>query len=169
LAYSSSSSGGSLQVGKHKANHCKAGKARILQELSDWPAMGESENPMLAIVDRLGRLEGLITGLQNIISQNQASTTAFMTRVEALEKRQVELERNMVTTAHIQSLTEKVDSLVTSDASRRGGTDAAKWSITQFAAWAILLVAVLTLIAMVSGKDVTEQRLLHQQTQEKIK
>lgn len=131
--------------------------------------MGENENPMLAIVDRLGRLEGLITGLQNIISQNQASTTAFMTRVEALEKRQVELERNMVTTAHIQSLTDKVDSLVTSDASRRGGTDATKWSMTQFVAWAVLLVAILTLIAMVADKDGIEQRLLHRQTQEEMK
>lgn len=131
--------------------------------------MGENESPMLAIVDRLGRLEGLITGLQNVISQNQNSTTAFMTRVEALEKRQVELERNMVTAAHIQSLTEKVDSLVTSDASRRGGTDATKWSMTQFVAWAVLLVAILTLIAMVADKDGVEQRLLHQQTQGEMK
>lgn len=107
--------------------------------------MGENENPMLAIVDRLGRLEGLITGLQNIISQNQASTTAFMTRVEALEKRQVELERNMVTVADIQSLTEKVDTLVTSDASRRGGTDVMKWSTGQFLTFGALLVATLSL------------------------
>jgi len=119
--------------------------------------MGENENPMLAIVDRLGRLEGLITGLQNIISQNQASTTAFMTRVEALEKRQVELERNMVTTAHIQSLTDKVDSLVTSDASRRGGTEAAKWSIGQVLAFGALVVAIISLIGTVLNKEEIQQ------------
>lgn len=121
---------------------------------------------MLAIVDRLGRLEGLITGLQNIISQNQASTTAFMTRVEALEKRQVELERNMVTTDHIKGLSDKVDSLITSDASRKGGTDAAKWSVSQLVAWGALLVAVLTLIATVVDRDSIEQRLFNQQSQE---
>lgn len=131
--------------------------------------MSDSENPMLAIVDRLGRLEGLITGLQNIISQNQASTTAFMTRVEALEKRQVELERNMVTTAHIQSLTEKVDSLVASDANRKGGTEAAKWSVTQLAAWAILVVAILSLIAMVMDRGEFDRRLLQQETQQESK
>jgi hypothetical protein len=121
---------------------------------------------MLAIVDRLGRLEGLITGLQNIISQNQASTTAFMTRVEALEKRQVELERNMVTADHIKGLSDKVDRLVASDASRKGGTDAAKWSVSQLVAWGALLVAVLTLIATVVDRDNIEQRLFQQQSQE---
>lgn len=128
--------------------------------------MNDPDSPMLAIVDRLGRLEGLITGLQNIISQNQASTTAFMTRVEALEKRQVELERNMVTTDHIKGLSDKVDSLITSDASRKGGTDAAKWSVSQLVAWGALLVAVLTLIATVVDRDSIEQRLFNQQSQE---
>ena len=128
--------------------------------------MNDPDSPMLAIVDRLGRLEGLITGLQNIISQNQASTTAFMTRVEALEKRQVELERNMVTTDHIKGLSDKVDSLITSDASRKGGTDAAKWSVSQLVAWGALLVAVLTLITTVVDRDSIEQRLFNQQSQE---
>jgi hypothetical protein len=119
--------------------------------------MGENENPMLAIVDRLGRLEGLITGLQNIISQNQASTTAFMTRVEALEKRQVELERNMVTADHIKGLSDKVDSLIVSDANRKGGTETAKWSIGQVLALGALIVAILSLIGTVLNTEEIQQ------------
>jgi hypothetical protein len=41
--------------------------------------------------------------------------------------------------------------------------------MTQFVAWAVLLVAILTLIAMVADKDGVEQRLLHQQTQGEMK
>jgi hypothetical protein len=119
--------------------------------------MGENENPMLAIVDRLGRLEGLITGLQNIISQNQASTTAFMTRVEALEKRQVELERNMVTADHIKGLSDKVDSLIVSDANRKGGTETARWSIGQVLALGALIVAILSLIGTVLNTEEIQQ------------
>ena len=112
---------------------------------------------MLAIVDRLGRLEGLITGLQNIISQNQASTTAFMTRVEALEKRQVELERNMVTADHIKGLSDKVDSLIVSDANRKGGTETARWSIGQVLALGALIVAILSLIGTVLNTEEIQQ------------
>lgn len=103
---------------------------------------------MLAVVDRLGKLEGLLVGLQNSISQGQAATTAFMARVERLEQRQVELERNMVTTAHIAALSEKVDSLVTSEASRRGATGAVQWSAGHVVAWAAVLVAVLALVGV---------------------
>ena len=125
--------------------------------------MGENESTMLAIVDRLGRLEGLITGLQASISQGQASTAAFMARVERLEQRQVELERNMVTGADIKSLTEKVDSLVTSEASRKGGTAVATWSVGQLVTWGALVIAILSLI----GVGVNRESLKHQQqTQE---
>lgn len=125
--------------------------------------MGENESPMLAIVDRLGRLEGLITGLQASISQGQASTAAFMARVERLEQRQVELERNMVTGADIKSLTEKVDSLVTSEASRKGGTAVATWSVGQLVTWGALVIAILSLI----GVGVNRESMKHQQqTQE---
>ena len=125
--------------------------------------MGENESPMLAIVDRLGRLEGLITGLQASISQGQASTAAFMARVERLEQRQVELERNMVTGADIKSLTEKVDSLVTSEASRKGGTAVATWSVGQLVTWGALVIAILSLIGVgVNGESMKHQ----QQTQE---
>jgi len=125
--------------------------------------MNDSDSPMLAIVDRLGRLEGLITGLQASISQSQASTAAFMGRVERLEQRQVELERNMVTTTHIQSLSDKVDSLVASDATRKGGTDAARWSAGQVTAWAALLVAVLSLIGVTANREKIQEQ---EQTQQ---
>lgn len=120
--------------------------------------MNDSDNPMLAIVDRLGRLEGLITGLQNIISQNQASTTAFMTRVESLEKRQVELERNMVTADHIKGLSDKVDSLIISDANRKGGTETAKWSVSQIVSWGALLVAILSLVGVGFNTERLQER-----------
>jgi hypothetical protein len=120
--------------------------------------MNDSDSPMLAIVDRLGRLEGLITGLQNIISQNQASTTAFMTRVESLEKRQVELERNMVTADHIKGLSDKVDSLIVSDANRKGGTETAKWSVSQIVSWGALLVAILSLVGVGFNAERLQER-----------
>jgi hypothetical protein len=110
---------------------------------------------MLAVVDRLGKLEGLLVGLQNSISQGQAATAAFMARVERLEQRQVELERNMVTTAHIAELSRKVDSLVSSDASRRGATGAVQWSIGQVVGIAAVLIAGLTLV----GIGVNRERL----------
>jgi hypothetical protein len=49
----------------------------------------EADASLLAIVDRLGKLEGMLTGLQASISQSQASTAAFLSRIERLEQRQV--------------------------------------------------------------------------------
>jgi len=121
--------------------------------------MTDSDSSLLTVVDRLGKLEGLLVGLQNSISQGQAATAAFMARVERLEQRQVELERNMVTTAHIAALSEKVDSLVTSDASRRGATGAVQWSAGQVAAWAAVVIAGLALI----GVGVNRERIQQQQ------
>lgn len=103
---------------------------------------------MITVVDRLGKLEGLIVGLQNSISQGQASTTAFMSRVERLEQRQVELERNMVTSSDIAALSQKVDSLVTSDASRKGGTAVVQWSAAQLAAWITVVISILALVGV---------------------
>jgi len=103
---------------------------------------------MLAVVDRLGKLEGLLVGLQNSISQGQAATAAFMARVERLEQRQVELERNMITSADLASLSDKVDRLIASDAGRRGATGAVQWSAGQVVAWAAVVVAALALVGI---------------------
>lgn len=120
--------------------------------------MTDSDGSIFAVVDRLGKLEGLIVGLQNSISQGQASTTAFMSRVERLEQRQVELERNMVTTAHIAALTEKVDSLVASDASRRGATGAVQWSAGHVVAWAAVAVTALAMVGVGIRSEHTQQQ-----------
>lgn len=125
-----------------------------------------------AIFDRLGRLEGLIVGLQTSISQGQGQVAGFMARVERLEARQVELERTMVTRddlagmtrkvdADLTALMAKVDGLVTSDASRRGGTAVASWSIANLAPWLAVLVAILALV----GVGVNREALQRQQEQ----
>lgn len=101
---------------------------------------------LIAVVDRLAKLEGLLIGLQNSIVQGQAQTSAFMARVERLEARQVELERNMITKNDISSLVEKVDALATSDARQQGGTAVANWSVTNLAPWIAAITATLALI-----------------------
>ena len=118
---------------------------------------------MLAVVDRLGKLEGLLVGLQNSISQGQAATAAFMGRVERLEQRQVELERNMITSADMASLTEKVDRLIASDAGRRGATGAVQWSAGQVVAWAAVLIAGLALVGVGINRERIQQQSQPQQ------
>lgn len=108
---------------------------------------------LMTLVDRLSKLEGLLIGLQNSIVQGQSQTSAFMARVERLEQRQVELERTMVTSAEIQSLIDKVDSLVASDARNRGGTAMASWSVAQLAQWAVAVAAILTLVGVGINHD----------------
>ena len=109
--------------------------------------MTAETDPLLAVVDRLGRLEGLLVGLQNSITQGQSQTAAFMARVERLEQRQVELERNMVTVSHLTPLTEKVDSLLAAEASRKGVNAAAQFGAGQIVSWAAVVVAALALLS----------------------
>jgi len=108
----------------------------------------EADASLLAIVDRLGKLEGMLTGLQASISQSQASTAAFLSRIERLEQRQVELERHMVTSADLATLSAKVDQLVSSDASRKGGTAMASWSFGAAASWAAVAISLLALVGV---------------------
>lgn len=110
--------------------------------------MSDADPPLLAIVDRLGKLEGLITGLHNSITQGQTSAAAWMTRVERLEQRQIDLERRMVTVDHLRELSEKVDTLVSSDASMKGGRAVATWSIGQMVLIAGLLITFLSLYSI---------------------
>jgi hypothetical protein len=119
--------------------------------------VNENDN-LLAIVDRLGKLDGLICGLQATITQSQASTAAFLSRIERLEQRQVELERHMVTSADIASLAAKVDQLVTSDASRRGGTSLASWSVGTAASWAAVAIALLALVGVGINRERIQQQ-----------
>jgi|GEM_PF-2095470 hypothetical protein len=108
---------------------------------------------LLTLVDRLSKLEGLLIGLQNSIIQGQQQTSAFMSRVERLEARQVELERNMITKDDIASLVNKVDSLATSDAKQQGGTAVAKWSANTLGTWAAVLLSLLALIGVGTNRE----------------
>lgn len=110
--------------------------------------MSDADPPLLAIVDRLGKLEGLITGLHNSITQGQTSAAAWMTRVERLEQRHIELERRMVTVDHLRELSKKVDSLVSSDASMKGGRAVATWSIGQIVVIAGILITFLSVFSI---------------------
>lgn len=110
------------------------------------------------IVDRLGRLEGLLVGLQNSIVQGQTQTSAFMARVERLEQRQVELESRQVTKDDLKDLSTKVDNLIKAEATQRGGVSVASWSFSNIVNWLAFFVAVLALI----GVGVNRERLLQQ-------
>jgi ABC-type sugar transport system ATPase subunit len=120
--------------------------------------MDSDTGSILQLVDRLGKLEGLIIGLQTSIGQSQTQTTAFMARVERLESRQVELERNMITKDDISSLVTKVDALATSDARQQGGSAVATWSVQQIASWGALIIAMLALVGVGANRD----RIQHQ-------
>lgn len=122
--------------------------------------MENDPGSQLQIVDRLGKLEGLIIGLQNSIGQSQAQTTAFMGRVERLEARQVELERNMITKDDISQLVAKVDQLATNDARQQGGSAVASWSMQTLGSWAAVIIALLALV----GVGVNRERMQHTAT-----
>ena len=121
--------------------------------------MDSDSGTLLQLVDRLGKLEGLIIGLQTSIGQSQSQTSAFMARVERLESRQVELERNMITKDDISSLVTKVDALATSDARQQGGSAVASWSVQQIASWGALIIALLALV----GVGANREQINHQQ------
>lgn len=112
----------------------------------------------MAIVDRLGRLEGLLVGLQSSISQSQAQWAGSQARVERLEQRLVELETRQVTREDLKSLADKVDALVTADARKAGGVSAVSWSFANLAPWLALIVAVLALIGVGANRQEIQQQ-----------
>lgn len=118
----------------------------------------DQEVSLVTLVDRLGRLEGLLVGLQNSIVQSQSQTSAFMARVERLEQRQVELESRQVTKDDLKDLSTKVDNLIRAEATQRGGVGVASWSLSTLANWGAFIIAVLALI----GVGVNRERLQQQ-------
>lgn len=84
---------------------------------------------VLGIIDRLGKMEGLLVGLQTSMTQSQAQVTGFLSRVESLERRLVELEKVQVTRADLEALGQKVDALAVSEARQNGGTGALVWIV----------------------------------------
>jgi ABC-type sugar transport system ATPase subunit len=120
--------------------------------------MDTEPGSLLQLVDRLGKLEGLIIGLQTSIGQSQTQTTAFMARVERLESRQVELERNMITKEDISSLVAKVDALATSEARQQGGSAVASWSVQAVGSWAAVIIALLALVGVGVNRERQQQQ-----------
>jgi hypothetical protein len=108
---------------------------------------------LLPIVEKLAKMEGLLLGLQNDLKNTYSYTAAAIAKVETLEKRQVELERSMVTKADIAALLAKVDTLVSSDASRKGATNVATWSITNIVPYLALLVSLLALVGVGTNRQ----------------
>ena len=119
---------------------------------------------LLPIVERLAKMEGLLIGLQGDLKNTYSYTANAIAKVETLEKRQVELERTMVTKADIASLLAKVDTLVSSDASRKGATNIATWSITNLVPYLALLVSLLALVDANLGRNEVIQETIRQQT-----
>lgn len=122
--------------------------------------MGDTDQATtMAIVDRLGRLEGLLVGLQSSISQSQAQWAGSQARVERLEQRLVELETRQVTREDLKALSEKVDALRTAEARAAGGVKVAGWSIANLAPWLALVVAILALVGVGANREILLQQI----------
>ena len=107
---------------------------------------------MMALIDRLARMEGMIVGLQNSIGQSQAQVTGFMARVERLEQQQIRLEREQISKEDLKELSLKVDGLVASEQRRSGSAAMAGWSWARLVQIMTLAIALLALLTAVSEK-----------------
>lgn len=121
--------------------------------------MGEQDQATtMAIVDRLGRLEGLLVGLQSSISQSQAQWAGSQARVERLEQRLIELETRQVTRDDLRELSSKVDELCAAEARQSGGVSLANWSVTTMAPWLAVVVALLALVGVGANREALQQQ-----------
>jgi hypothetical protein len=119
------------------------------------PESGEIS--LITLIDRLAKLEGMLLGLQNSIVQSQGQVTSFMSRVERLEQRQIELEKCQVTRDDMRELSEKVDGLIASEARQRGGLGMAGWSVSQVINLAAVIIALIALV----GVGINRERLVN--------
>jgi hypothetical protein len=110
------------------------------------------------IYERLGRLEGLLIGLQAGLGQQRDSVAGFMSRVERLEQRQVQLEAHQVTREDLKRLEETVDRLATAEATSRGSRSFADGLATKVAPWGALLVAILALMGAGQNRQAIDSR-----------
>lgn len=115
------------------------------------------EATTIGIISRLGKLEGLIVGLQNSISQSQDQWASSQTRVERLEERLVQLEMRQVTREDLKNLSEKVDRLITSEAQQSGGIKAVSWSVGSIATWVAIVISFLALIGVGINREAIKQ------------
>jgi hypothetical protein len=120
---------------------------------------------------RLGRLEGLLHGLQTTLLSSQTTVTNFLTKLSDLEKRQVELERQMVTSDDIKEmtkrssedmreLTKRVEGLTASENRSEGQRSQAQWAVPVIAQWGTLLVALLALISSQFNRQEIEHKII---------
>lgn len=128
--------------------------------------MGEQDQATtMAIVDRLGRLEGLLVGLQNSITQSQSQWAGSQARVERLEQRLVELESRQVTRDDLRELASKVDELVASDARQSGGVGLVRWSVNSLAPWLAVVVALAALFGVGMNREAIQNQRQHTEAQ----
>lgn len=125
--------------------------------------MGEQQDQAttIGIIDRLGRLEGLLVGLQNSISQSQAQWAGSQARVERLEQRLVELESRQVTRDDLRELAGKVDELCAAEARQSAGVSLASWSLQNLAPWLAVVVAVAALLGVGANREALQQQQQH--------
>lgn len=106
----------------------------------------------ISLYDRLGKLEGLMMGLQASVTQSQTHFAAYASRIEGLEKRQIQLEREMMTRADLAGLISKVDAIAAKQSSQDGGKEATHWTLQQFVAWVGLAVALLSAVVAIDNR-----------------
>jgi hypothetical protein len=111
------------------------------------------------IYERLGRLEGLMIGLQAGFGQHRDSVSLFMSRVERLEQRQVALEAHQVTRDDLKRLEATVDRLANAEAAARGSRSFADGLATKIAPWGALLVALLALLGVGQNRRIVDSRI----------
>ena len=114
-------------------------------------------NEEASISGRLGRLEGMILGLQGSINAQGQQTTQFLVRVERLEERQLSLERNVATIDDFHDLVRKVDGLVVDDAAQKGRQAASQFAIPALAQWLAVVVSFLALVGVGINRQTIEQ------------
>ena len=114
-------------------------------------------NEEASISGRLGRLEGMILGLQGSINAQGQQTTQFLVRVERLEERQLSLERNVATISDFRDLACKVDGLVVDDAAQKGRQAAGQFAIPALAQWLAVVVSFLALAGVGINRQAIDQ------------
>jgi len=99
------------------------------------------ETDLLPFYNRLAKLEGLMEAMHLSLQDSKREATRYLERVDRLESRQLDIERRMVTSEQFQDLSNKVATLVSSDAERKGSGSAIRFHLTTLVAVIAVLVA----------------------------
>ena len=108
---------------------------------------------LMPIVESVAEMRGMLIAMQNDLKHSQTYTTSALAKVEGLEKKQFDLESRMVTRDDLAALVVKVDTLISSDATRKGATNIATWSITNLVPYLALLVSLLALVGVGTNRQ----------------